>query len=179
MKASAGDRQGSRWVVLGRVSGLFGVRGWIRVFSYTDPRDRILAYPRWYLGPAAEGTGGRPVEVLGGRVHGKGILARLAGCEDRDAAAALIGLDIAVRREDLPPLAAGEYYWSDLEGLRVTTRDGAELGRVRRLFDTGANDVMVVDDGERERLIPFIQGRVVTRIDLDAARMEVDWDPDF
>ncbi|MEO6800050.1 MAG: ribosome maturation factor RimM, partial [Rhodanobacter sp.] len=103
----------------------------------------------------------------------------LPGVDDREQAAALIGTDIHVDREQLPPPAKDEYYWVDLEGLEVITTEDVHLGRVSHLFATGANDVVVVRDGSRERLIPFIQGSYVRSVDLSAGRMVVDWDPEF
>jgi 16S rRNA processing protein RimM len=102
----------------------------------------------------------------------------IAGIDDRDIAASLLNTQIAVRREQLPPAAEGEYYWSDLVGLAVRTIAGVELGKVTHLMQTGANDVLVVK-GDRERLIPFLQPDVVKRVDLDAGIIEVDWDPEF
>jgi len=165
----------SAWVVLGRITGLYGVQGWVKVFSYTEPRAGIIGYDPLYL----DGQGDwRPCRIEEGRLQGKGVIIKFAGYDDRDAATALLGRDIAVRREQLAPLNAGEYYWSDLEGLRVMTVGGVVLGVVERLFETGANDVMVVA-GERERLIPFIAGDVIVEIDLTGGVMRVDWDPDF
>ncbi|WJW74777.1 ribosome maturation factor RimM [Thiohalobacter sp. IOR34] len=166
---------GDQFIIVGRISGLYGVRGWVRVYSHTEPRENIVDYRPWYL-QGAEGW--QPCEVVEGRRHGKGVVARLAGYDDRTAAAALLGRDIAIRRDQLPETAEDEYYWTDLEGLEVVTTEGVELGRVDHLFATGANDVLVVR-GERERLIPFVQGQVIRSIDLAAGRIEVDWDPDF
>lgn len=169
------DCRDGRRVVLGRVIGLFGVQGWVKVHSDTRPRENILDYPVWQL----DAPGGwQPRRLLRGRAHGKGIVVQLEACEDRTAAAALIGARVAVARDELPPLAEGEYYWTDLEGLRVRTATGIELGTVERLMETGANDVLVVG-GERERLIPFLPGRVVTDVDLESGILVVDWDPDF
>lgn len=162
-------------VVVGRISGLYGVRGWLRVFSYTEPRDNIVDYNPWLI--RSDGQW-QPVEVEEGRAQGKGVVVKLVGCDDRDAAARFLGLDIAVSREQLGELEPGEYFWADLEGLRVVTCAGVELGIVDHLFATGANDVVVVR-GDRERLIPFVQGEVVRNIDLQGGVMEVDWDPDF
>lgn len=162
-------------VVIGRISGLYGVRGWLRVFSYTEPRENIVDYSPWLI--QSDGQW-RPVEVEDGRAQGKGVVVKLAGCDDRDTAARYLGLDIAVNRDQLGELEPGEYYWADLEGLRVVTCDGVELGCVDHLFATGANDVMVVR-GDRERLIPFVQGDVIRSIDLQGGVMEIDWDPDF
>jgi 16S rRNA processing protein RimM len=162
-------------IIMGRVSGLFGVRGWVKIHSYTVPREGILGYKAWQLKHHGEW---RHHKVVAGHPQGKGIVARLEGYDDRDRAAELINSDIAVSREQLPPLSANEYYWVDLEGLRVLTLEGVELGVVSHLFETGANDVLVVK-GDRERLIPYTLGQAVRKVDLDAGHMVVDWDPDF
>lgn len=161
-------------MVLGRVTGLFGVKGWVKVFSYTEPREAVLDYKRWLLG---SGDGWQPANVAEGQRHGKAIIARLDGFEDRDQAAALIGKDIGVPRDELPDAGEDRYYWSDLVGLRVEHRDGRELGRVDRLLETGADDVMVVI-GEQERLIPFVMDKVVLDVDLAAGVIQVDWEWD-
>mgnify|MGYP000155046462 FL=1 len=161
-------------VVLGRITGLFGVRGWVKVYSYTEPREAALDYPCWLL---AGRDGWREVTVAEGQRHGKTIIARIDGYSDRDQAAELIGSEIAVRREELPATQAGQYYWSDLEGLRVVHRDGTELGTVSYMLETGANDVMVVQ-GEQERLVPFVLDKVVLGVDLAEGRIDVDWEWD-
>lgn len=160
-------------MVLGRVSGIFGVRGWVRVFSETDPKENILRYSPWYLG-----QDGAPRKLIDGKPQGKTVIARLDGCADCDQAAALMGQQIAVRRNQLPPATAGEFYWIDLEGLGVETLEGVKLGRVSHLFATGANDVLVVR-GDRERLLPFAWDDVVRAVDFDEQRIIVDWDPEF
>jgi 16S rRNA processing protein RimM len=169
------DAAVSDWVILGRITGLYGLQGWVKVFSHTRPREGILNYEPLYLNLRGEW---RVVNVQDGRLQGKGIILKLSGYDDRDAAAGLLGCELAIHREQLPPLPAGEYYWADLEGLQVVTVNGVELGTIERLLETGANDVMVVA-GERERLIPFLQGEVITRIDLEQGVLQVDWDPTF
>lgn len=164
---------GTRMLVLGRITGVYGLRGWVKVFSETDPRENILAYSPWYLGESAA-----PRRVAEGQRHGKILVARLTGCDDRDQAAALVGQSIAVRRDQLPPPNEDELYWADLEGLSVETLDGTALGRVDRLFSTAANDVLVVR-GERERLLPFIWEQVVREVDFERGLIRVDWDPEF
>jgi len=161
-------------LVVGRISGLYGVRGWVKVFSETEPRDNILTYRPWYLGTESR----RPWGLVAGRPQGKGLVARLESCEDRYQAAALVGLEIRIHRRQLPQLRADEFYWADLVGLDIETLDGVSLGRVTRLFATAANDVLVVK-GDRERLLPFVRDQVVTDVDLDSGRMRVDWDPEF
>jgi len=163
-------------VTLGHISGLFGVQGWVKVFSDTRPRQGILDYKVWLL---ERKDGWEQRNLLQGRRHGEGLIARLAGVDDRDQAAELVGARIAVPREQLPGgLAEGEFYWADLEGLQVVNEQGVDLGRIDHLFETGANDVMVVK-GDRERWIPYIWGQVVRAVDLAAGRMTVDWEADF
>lgn len=128
-------------IVVGRVSGVHGVRGWIKVYSETEPRENIFHYRPWYLLRRGEC---RRVEVSEGRVQGKGLVGHVQGCDDRDLAQRLIGATIGVSRAQFEPLDEGEYYWTDLEGLRVENREGVDLGVVDHLFETGANDVMVV-----------------------------------
>ncbi|MCF6236618.1 MAG: ribosome maturation factor RimM [Gammaproteobacteria bacterium] len=164
----------SDWVVVGKVSGVYGVRGWVRIFSYTAPRENILTYSPWYLKREA---GSEMTRVIAGRVHGKGVVAQLEFSTDRDVAAQLVGLEIVIKSEQLPPVEQGEYYWSDLVGLEVVTVDGQILGKVDHLIETGANDVLVVK-GERERLLPYTD-ECVLKVSLDDGVIQVDWDPDF
>jgi len=145
-------------VRVGRIVGLHGVQGQVKLESWTEPRIQIFRYQPWLLtAPGME----QEMNGIRGRAQGKGIIATLPGIEDRDQAAALIGCEITVSRDVLPPPSPGEFYWTDLEGLEVVTSEGTQLGRVSHLFATGANDVMVVKDGEKERLIPFVQGPYV------------------
>ena len=165
-----------RRVLVGRIVGLYGVQGWVKLESWTEPRAQIFKYQPWQL--TAPG-GETEVKGVTGRPQGKGLIAKLPGVDDRDGAAALVGQDIYVARELLPPPGKDEYYWVDLEGLEVVTTAGVALGRVSHVFATGANDVVVVRDGERERLVPFVQGVYVRSVDLSGGRMVVDWDPEF
>ncbi len=160
-------------LMLGRIIGLFGVRGWIKVHSDTRPREGILTYSPWRLQLHGQW---REMALVEGRRQGPGVVARLEGVTDRDQAAALVGATIAVRIEQLPALRQGEHYWAELEGLKVVNREGVELGAVSHLFETGANDVMVVK-GDRERLIPFTR-HVVDEVDIKAGWIRVDWDPE-
>ncbi|QAU23995.1 ribosome maturation factor RimM [Dyella sp. M7H15-1] len=166
-----------RRVLVGRIVGLYGVQGWLKVESWTEPRAQIFKYQPWLLSLVP----GQETEVVGikGHPQGKGLVAKLPGMDDRDVAAALVGQDVYVARELLPQPDKDEYYWVDLEGLEVVTTEGVALGRISHLFATGANDVVVVRDGERERLVPFVQGVYVRSVDLSDGRMVVDWDPEF
>jgi len=165
-----------KFVLLGKVVGVHGVRGEVKLESYTEPRTQIFRYQPWRVRSA---SGETDIAGSNGRAQGKGIVATLPGIDDRDAAAALVGSEIWVRRSALPKAKPGEYYWVDLEGLAVETVEGLPLGKVSHLVATGANDVLVVRNEERERLIPFLVGSFVTEVDLDAARIVVDWDPEF
>ncbi|MCP3668705.1 MAG: ribosome maturation factor RimM [Gammaproteobacteria bacterium] len=173
-EVSSVDDKDPDWIILGRIAGLFGVKGWVKVYSHTSPRANILEYKTWHL--LRSGVWEKH-KVKTGKVHGKGIIVKLAGCNDRDQAASLMGVDIAIRRNQLPAVADNEYYWSDLEGLAVITSNGESLGKVDHLFETGANDVIVVE-GKRRRLIPFIE-QVIVSVDLEQSVITVDWDPEF
>ena len=162
-------------VILGRISGLFGVRGWVRIHSYTDPREAILEYANWLIEIAGQW---RPVAVAEGTPHGKTVVVRLDGIEDRDAAAELMGCSIGVERSKLPAPGKGEYYWSDLEGLAVEQDNGEMIGTVAYLIETGANDVLVVRKEAQEVLIPFVTGEVISDVDLANGVIRVNWEWD-
>lgn len=162
-------------VIMGRVTGPFGVRGWVKVFSDTEPRERIVDFGTVWL---RRGDSWREIKITSGQRQGKGVVVAFEGIDERDAAVALTGAEIAVDRDRLEPPAEGEYYWADLIGLEVVNLEGLTLGRLDHLIATGANDVMVVR-GERERLIPWVPGDVVKEVDQGAGRLTVDWDPDF
>lgn len=160
-------------VSLGYISGVHGVNGWVKIHSFTEPREAILDYQPWLLGETLD-----PAELRSGKTHGKTVLASLRGVEDRDQALALKGESISVDRAQLPDPGPERYYWADLIGLEVCTEGGVRLGQIEKMMATGANDVMVVGGG-RERLIPFLTDRTVRRVDLEDGKIWVDWDPDF
>jgi 16S rRNA processing protein RimM len=162
-------------ITVGKVSGAFGVKGWIKVFSFTDPRENILKYSPWLL---KKGSESKTVKLIGGKLQGKTVVAQLDGFVDRDRAEVLLGWDILISQDQLPATGAGEYYWSELIGLQVKNLQGVQLGVVDSLLETGANDVLIIQ-GDRERAIPFIQGRTVLEIDLNQGSMIVDWDSEF
>ena len=160
-------------IALGYISAVHGIKGWVKVNSWTRPMEAILQYQPWLLGEDR-----KPVTIVDGRKQGKGIAALLPGFENREQAVSLVGTQLFVGRDQLPETDEDEYYWSDLEGLEVKTTNGELLGRVEKLIETGANDVLVIR-GNREHLVPFIQGQYVTRVDLEDGTIEVDWDPEF
>lgn len=161
-------------VVMGRVSAPYAVKGWIKIQPHTEYLDSLLDYEVWYLG---RGEQWRECRLLDGKPHGQYLLAHLDGVDDRDAAERLMGLDIAVARAEMPEAEEGEYYWDDLIGLEVVNEEGALLGRVSGLLETGAHDVLQVQ-GETERLIPFVDV-YVKDVNLEAGRILVDWGMDY
>lgn len=167
----------ARRVPVGRIVGVFGVQGEVKLESWTEPRERIFDYQPWQLQAAP----GEVVEVqsVKGRRQGKGLVAHWPDMDDRDSASAFIGCDILVTREQLPEPAKGEFYWADMEGMQVVTEAGEMLGRVSHVVATGANDVLVVRGEDRERLVPFVKEKFIKEVDMEAGRIVVDWDPDF
>lgn len=163
-------------ILLGRIVGAFGVRGQIKIESWTEPREAIFRYQPWILRDASGAE--REFNGARGKASGKHLIATFPDVEDRDAVEALRGIEILVPRSALPPPKPGEFYWVDLEGLRVVNTEGVDFGRVSHLFSTGANDVLVAN-GDRERLIPFVEPDYVKSVDFDAGLVTVDWDPEF
>jgi len=165
-----------RRILLGRIVGAFGIRGQIKIESWTEPRDAIFRYQPWIL----VDTAGNEREFSGarGKESGKHLVADFPGVDDRNVVEAMRGTDIYVPRSALPPPKPGEFYWIDLEGFRVVTVDGVDFGTVSHLFSTGANDVLFVR-GDRERMVPFVEPDFVKSVDFDAGLITVDLDPDF
>lgn len=167
------------YLVLGRFVGLWGVRGGIKVYSYTRPPSNIGAYCPWYSPSDADRPGDWreliPAEVT---AQGRGIVAYLSGRTSPEEAAKLVGLDIAIRREQLPALPDGEHYWTDLIGLEAVTPGGERLGCVVDLMETGVHDVLVVQ-GPRRHFIPFVIGVYVHRVDIAHRRIELNWGLDY
>lgn len=159
---------------MGRISGPFGVKGWVKLQPFTAEPRNLLAYPVWWI---ADETGWRDCRVEQAEVHHATVAAKLAGYDEREAVAGLRGREVAVPREAFPAAAPNEYYWADLVGLKVVNEEGEDLGVVSRVFDTGANDVLVVQGG-REQLIPFTE-QVVRQVDLAGGVIRVDWGADY
>jgi 16S rRNA processing protein RimM len=166
--------EGDRIVVMGRIGGSFGVQGWVKVNSYTEPPGNILDYEVWQLGGAGRWE---PIEVEAGRVTAKGVLAKLAGIDTPEAARLKVGIEVGVPRSALPPPAEGEFYWSDLEGLEAFGKDGSVLGKGDHFRSTPAGSVVVIR-GEREHWVPFVRERIV-EVDLKAGRIVFDWAADW
>ncbi len=174
----------SNLVNVGRLSGAFGVKGWIKVKSFTEPKENIVSYSPWWLKTK---HGVKPYEVAEYNQRNDGLVVRFNGIDDRDQAALLNLVDVAVERTQMPTLGDGEYYWHQLQGLNVNASHNGRayyLGVVKELMETGANDVLVIspnDDSidDRERLVPYVPIVYVTSVDIDAGSISVLWDPEF
>lgn len=187
----------SEKILLGRITGVYGVKGWLKVFSYTEPMEAIVDYSPWYI--RAEKRKQSPwtkVTLKAGKRHAKTVVAKLEHCNTRDEAMAYIGTEIAIEKQQLEALKGkNEFYWRDLIGLRVINQQNIVLGRVKSLLETGANDVLVVvpeeggDDTStetvgtetviKERLIPWTMGNAIIAVDQAQGVIEVDWDTDW
>ncbi len=196
------DKHAGGRILLGRITGVVGLKGWVKVHSDTRPRNNIVKYPLWWLMQSSQW---RQMKVVDGKPQGKTIVAKLEGIDTPESASALIGASIAIDRSAMPPTEHGEYYWADLTGMKVTTVDGNLIGSVQRLFETGANDVVVIADERdaaegdknstekgpeksagkgaskrsREILVPWLVPDVITEVDMDNRTIVIDWDPDF
>ena len=177
------SESGSSQLTAGKITGVYGVKGWVKIHSYTEPEENLFAFGAWQLRRRGSLE---PVEFDEWKRHGKGMIAHIAGVDDRTLAESFKGLNIVVEAEGLPSLEEGDFYWHQLQGLQVWGRepesgsDRVLLGTVNYLIDTGANDVLVVKASEgsiddRERLIPYLPGDVVSRVSLEEALIEVDW----
>lgn len=170
-------------IVVGKISGVYGVKGWIKVHSYTEPREGIAEYRPWYIKQAGVEQGKwRPVVLEKGRRHAKTVIAKLQGFDDRNESMLLTGADIGIDPEVLESSRGDNYYWRDLIGLRVINQQDIELGTVDRLIETGANDVLVVKDQQGEgleRLIPWTLGHAIVDVDFEQGLIIVDWHEDW
>jgi 16S rRNA processing protein RimM len=160
---------------MGRIAAPYAVRGWVKLQTFTEYLDGLLDYPVWHLGKAGKW---RAYEVVEAKIHSNHLIAQLAGVNDRNAAEALQGHEVAVAREELPAAEEDEYYWDDLIGLEVVNLTGESLGKVKALLETGAHDILKIVDAEQERLIPFTDP-IVREVDAEAGRIVVDWGKDW
>ena len=160
--------------MVGKINGLFGVNGWVKIFSHTEPRKNVLNYKPWKVKISGKW---QELEIQNGREQSKTIVAKIKDVDDRDKARAYIGLDIYIERSQLPKLEDGKYYWDDLIGLEVINTENISLGKIINMFDTGSNAVMV-SKSTKEHWVPFIEPYLI-KVDLDNKQVLVDWDEDF
>lgn len=165
-------------IQVGHIQGVFGIKGWLKVFSHCRPKEQILNYANWQL---RSPSGEMVYEIQEGKVHSNGIVVKFQSISDRTQAELLKGSEIWVAKNQLLDLQEGEYYWFQLEGLTVVTLDGKALGQVEKMMETGANDVLVVrEEGSKEEiLIPYVREQVVKRVDLQQKTITVDWQKDY
>jgi len=186
------NEETSEIVIVGRITGVYGIKGWVKVFSYTDPMEAIVDYNPWYI--RAENRKNAPwtkIKLKAGKRHAKTVIAKIESCNDCDTAMTYIGNEISIKLEQLEELKGNdEYYWRDLIGMQVINQQEIELGKVKDLMETGANDVLVVvdeietieEDGSKkskERLIPWTMHNAIVAVDMEQGVIEVDWDADF
>ncbi len=173
-------------VEVGRIVDAWGIKGWFKVLPHSAAPQALLSAKRWFLLPSERGakifSGVRVVEIVQAKMHSESIVATSSSVQDRDAAEALRGARIFVSRETFPTPAPDEYYWVDLIGMSVVNREAVELGTVHELLSTGAQTVLVLQQGEAgkttERMIPFV-AVYIDDVDLSSRRIRVDWQPDF
>lgn len=168
------------YVELGKIVGVWGVKGWVKLHSYTRNRADIAQYKTWYLAQPQKLDSPEPIEVLSCREQGQGIVAQLHAVSDRDQAAAMIGRIIFVNQDELPSLQTGEFYWQQLIGLTVSNAD-QKIGELASILETGANDVLVVKqlgEGQPDVLIPYVE-QTVLDVNIEQGTMLVDWDPAY
>ena len=175
------SEQNGKYVKVARVGAPYGIKGWVKLISFSDPKENILSY-RHFLTPQSNTLVG--LEIDQSRVQGKGFVGHIKDCDDRDHTRAYTGKDLYIEKALLPELKEDEYYWYQLQGLRVLTLNGDDLGIVDHLLEPGANDVLVVKADkysidEEERLIPYLRGRVIDSIDLDLREIRVIWEKDY
>ncbi|WP_438865573.1 ribosome maturation factor RimM [Neptunicella sp.] len=169
-------------LVVGQFGAPHGVQGWLRITSYTDDLTGIFDYSPWFV---EQGGQIKTYQVEQWRKQNKGVVAKIVGIDNRDQADLLKNLPISIKAEQLPELAEDEFYWRDLIGMQVITEQGYNLGNVKELFETGSNDVLLVQAnhndafGQKERMIPYLQSQVVKSVDREAKTIQVDWDPSF
>ena len=171
----AEDSRTPELVVMGRIAGPYGVKGWIKVQPYTEFPENLCDYARWWV---RRDNAARELEVLDSALHGATVVAQLAGIDSREAAALLKGSEIAVPREALPAAEEGEHYWADLIGLEVVNVQGEVLGKVSGHFSNGAHDVMRVERDGAEQLLPYVEA-VIRKVDMPGRRITVDWGADW
>lgn len=166
------EHDNTEYVIVGKIGSTYGIKGWVKVLSYTESMTDILEYTPWYL---EEGQAWKPVRIDDGHEYGKGLIVHITGFDNPETARALAGKVVAVQRAQLPALKKQEYYWTDLEGLTVIDQHGETLGKVIYLIETGSNDVLVVK-GKTEFGIPYLLGNTVIRVDLEKKEIHVNWD---
>ncbi|CAB5506491.1 16S rRNA processing protein RimM [uncultured Gammaproteobacteria bacterium] len=164
----------SKRLLVGTINGLFGVQGWVKIFSHTQPRKNILSYKPWHTQIDEQW---QILEIVNGREQSKTIVAKIKDIDNREQARAMIGIDVYIEKSQLLKLKKGEHYWEDLIGLEVINRSNFVLGKVQNLMETGVNHVLIVQ-GEKEHWVPYIEP-FLCEVNIEKQQILVDWDEDF
>ena len=160
-------------ILVGKISNPHGIKGWVKIISFTDPIENILSYKKWII---SDKETEKTYHLEESRVQGKKIVIKLENVNDRNDADLLKNLEIYVNRSDLPELDENSYYWEDLVDFNVIDIKGNPVGKVDSLFRTGSNDVLVIIDETKERLlVPFIMEEVIKYVDLAKELISIDW----
>jgi 16S rRNA processing protein RimM len=190
LKSELTSDSSSELTTLGRIGAAHGIKGWVKLISFTGPAENILSYRHFFLShksiPGSQAaTGAREkIEIDESRAQGKHFIGHIKGCDDREQASVYTGRELQVETSTLPQLDTEDYYWYQLEGLKIINLQGDNLGQVDHLIETGANDVLVVRASQdsidkEERLIPFIRDKVIKKVDLPGGTVQVDWEKDY
>jgi 16S rRNA processing protein RimM len=168
-------------LVVGAINGVYGIKGWVKVFSYTSPLEQILTYQPWIL---RNGAKHKVLKFAEGKLHGKGVIVLPEAFKTRSEAESLIGYEIRIDKALLPDLPEGEFYWRELQGMTVINEADEILGEVKEIIETGANDVLVVQGNkasidESERLVPLVMDKVVLQVDTESREIRVNWASDY
>ena len=160
-------------ILVGKISNPHGIKGWIKVISFTDPIENILSYKKWTI---SDNETEKTYCLEDSRIQGNKIVIKLEGVNNRDDADLLKNLQIEINRSDLPKLEENSYYWEDLVDFNVIDIKGMHVGKVDSLFRTGSNDVLVIINETKERLlVPFIMEEVIKYVDLAKELISIDW----
>jgi len=182
----SGQQPAATHVVMGRIGAPYGIKGWVKLYSFADPAENLLVYQQFWIAGGNSGSGEnglQAIEIDQARPQGGGFIGHIKGCDVREDTRHYTGKELLIPKEQLPVLEEG-WYWYELEGLRVVNQTDEDLGRIMRMLETGANDVMVVQGDAasidlEERLLPWVEGQVVIDVDLDTKVVRVDWERDW
>ena len=160
-------------IYLGKITGVHGIKGWLKIQSYSSPPENILNYPSWIINNKGEEDF---YSIEQGRKQNNKIVVKLEKIDDRNTAESLINSKIQILRSDLPKLSNENYYWSDLVGLSVLNSEETVIGKIESLIETGANDVMVIITLKDERiLIPFVMHEIIKEVNVELNYIKIDW----
>lgn len=163
-------------IVIGKIIGVYGIKGWCKVLSYTRPSGNIFEYSPWLV---KQNEIWQEMPLVEGKSQGKGLIACFESISDRDKAMFLVGSEIVIDREQLPVAKENEYYWHDLIDIQVINEQNERLGVVTELLETGANDVLVVEADKQRHLIPYVKDVYIKDINVEQRIMQVDWQSDY